>query len=206
MLGPNQMKRATHSIARRLAVAGGAGMALAMLGPGCIVHHDDDGCYGCYDPPIDEPYLATIDADHSLSTELGWGAGLFVEYYRGGLWNVWTSCDTERDGYYCYWDIYVTSYGYVDSVAPYDLEPGDEVYQYDASSLDLHFATGYFSDGVEFFTAPGELVEITAYLDGYYEGTHQYFVWFGNGVLHSAHPDDAPGAPRQPVTFLPDTP
>src|SRR5690606_14205133 len=154
---------------RKLALGAGAGVALAMLGSACVVHHDDDGCYDCYYPTADEPYLATIDADVTLTTELGFGAGPFVEYTRGRLWNLWTSCDSEYHGYYCYWDVYVTSYGTIDSIALYDTEGWDNFEVHDASAFSAHFETGSFSDGVDFSSQPGELIEITAYLDGDYD-------------------------------------
>lgn len=197
MLWFSDIEREIRGQARRWAVGAGAGLAIATFASGCTFR-SDDGCFDCYEPHL-EPYLATVDADVSLTTDLGEGAGIFVEYHRGGLWNLWTSCDTLRHGYSCYWDIYVTSYGVIDWAAGYDHEPYDAVDVHDDHFVSFHFETAYGSDGVELQATPGELLEIEAYLDGVYRGTHDYFVWYGNDRLNE-------GAPRQPITFLPDAP
>lgn len=185
------------------------GAALALLGSACTVHDDDDGYYEdpAWYPPYNSPpegpaELATIDADFTLSTELGFGAALHVEYARGGLWTVWSSCDTDDPespsyGYYCYWDVYVTAHGFVDTVDAYEVEISDYFEIFDDSSFFFHAETGSFSDLLQFTTAPGELVEITAYLDGY--EAHTYLMWHGNGVVHA-------GARSQPLILQPDVP
>lgn len=203
------MVREKKGIARTLSLGIGAALAFAMLGSACVVHDDDDGCYDCYygGPPPDQPVLVTIDADYTLSTELGYGASVFVEYTRGGTWTVWTSCDTDKSGYYCYWDVYVTSHGFVDTIDLYDTEGWDGVDVLSDSSFMFHAETGSFSDTAVFTTAPGELVEIVAYLDGVAVPDH--IVWHGNGLVHDWRTDlagHANGVTSQPVIFQPDAP
>jgi hypothetical protein len=179
-----------------------AAAALALLGiNGCIFvdddhgHHDDDG----YGGPPQEPYYTTIDRDQVLSTDLGDGAGLFVEYTSGGTWSVWTSCDTLLTDHSCVWEVSIVSQAAIDTVDAYGLEPNDEVARIaDATNRLAFFAeTTFDSDEIVFTTEPGALVSIVAWLDGY--DAPGYLVWFGNGEVR-------PGAPRSPVVFQPDAP
>ena len=180
------MKPPFHVIGSCLAV-------LALASSGCIIV-DEDPDFIVHDG--DAAYV-TIDADQQLTTDLGYGAGLFVEYYRGGQWTLWTSCDTELSGYSCDWEVNVTSYAPIEGVETYALEGYDRVDLYGAYGLTFYADTAYDMDLVDFYTEPGELVEIEVVLDGLL--APEYLVWFGNGAVQS-------GLTRSPVVFQPDAP
>ncbi len=182
-----------------------AALALAAL-TGCVVvedddghHHDDDDGHGPEIPPPQqpEPFYATIDRGATLTTDLGYGAGLFVEYAEGGQWTLWSSCDSYVSQASCFWRADVIVHDA--DIATFDgleLEDGDYL-THDGANLSLDWVTSYESDAVTFTTEPGALVEVHLYLDGI--SAPGYFVWYGNGDVQD-------GAPSNPVVFQPDAP
>lgn len=160
------------------------------------------GCYGG-DPRHDlllveeEPFYATVDADRTLTTPLGEGAGLFVEYARGGRWTFWTSCDTGVTGLVCGFELTAYPRGGIVAVDGIDLEPGDVVDVAGDGTLRWTTTTALDSDAIEVVAAPGALLDLELRLDGVIDPS--YLVWFGNGVVRH-------GAPRSPVVFQPDAP
>ena len=172
----------------------------ALAASGCILVEDD-----YYDDPyydgsyvgVSDVVFTTIDADHVLDTDLGEGAGLFVEYSSGGTWLLWTSCDTFVTGNSCAWDVSVRSNAAIDALAESDLEPYDRVDVLSSNAFNFYSETYTHSDAVEFSTLPGEDVEIDVILDG--ARANNYLVWFGDGYVH-------PGAIGGPVVFQPNVP
>jgi hypothetical protein len=166
--------------------------ALAFGANGCIfVSHEDDAAFA------GRAELTTIDAGRTLSTELGEGAGLFVEYQAGGRWNLWSSCDTKRTGHLCDWEVNVRSHSVVGSVDLLNLEGSDHVDVVADDQLVFFATTDLDSDQIQFSTSPGVLVEMEAFLDGLV--APDYFVWVSNGAVRN-------GATGSPVIFNPDLP
>lgn len=154
-------------------------LALALACGACIIVDDD--FHG--DPALhaDDAVYVTIDADHSLTTDLGYGAGLFVEYYRGGHWTLWTSCDTEITGLDCHWEASISAFAPIYGVDGFELEGYDYVDRYGSDGLTFIADTAYHLDGIDFDTEPGALVQLEVWLDGYL--APEYVVWFGNGEV-----------------------
>lgn len=168
--------------------------ALTLLGAsGCTLrldrHDDHDSDSG--------KFYATIDADEVLSTSLGDGASMFVEYRRGGTWRFWTSCDTRTTGFPCNFRLAAYPYGGIGAVNESELEPSDEVRIDDDSVLEFRARTELDSDAVEIVSKPGELLELALELDGV--SAPSYLAWVGNGTVRQ-------GAPRCPVVLQPDAP
>ncbi|RLB52282.1 MAG: hypothetical protein DRI90_22320, partial [Deltaproteobacteria bacterium] len=155
-------------------MVGVAVAAGSLVSTGC--HYNDDYYDDYYNDPYYDEYYTTVDADYVLETDLGYGAGVFVEYSIGGLWYLWTSCDTSLDGGHCAYDVHVIAHSPIDFVAGYDLEGWDNVDQYAADAFSFYADTAYYSDAVEFSTNPGALVEIELVLDGYV--APEFFVWY----------------------------
>jgi len=185
---------ATISSRCRKTLSVGAALAVALATSGCIVVDDHED----FEPHHDAPVYTTIDADHLLTTDLGLGAGLFVEYASGGYWTLWTSCDTDVTGSLCYWEANVTARASsIDEVYEWDTEDHDHVDLYGSNGLTFIADTASHTDSVEFRTDPGALVEIEVFLDDYL--APEYFVWYGNGFVHD-------GTDISPVVFQPDLP
>jgi hypothetical protein len=177
-------------------------LALALPTTGCVIVDDDDGYYDDHHgyaslPPADNPVYATIDADQTITTNLGEGAGLFVEYASGGTWRLWTSCDTAVYGGECQWEAYARSSSPILDIFEVDLEGFDEVVPDGSRGLVFYADTAYGSDAIEFTTEPGAPVELSVYLDGV--SAPDYVVWFGNAELNE-------GAFGSPIIFTPDVP
>jgi hypothetical protein len=183
----------------RQLVGGGALLgALALGGAGCLFI-DDRGPSGYYgdDYYYDDPVYVTIDTDEVLSTDLGEGAGLFVEYRSGGTWRLWTTCDTYVTGYACAFDVYAIAGSSVRNIVADDLEDYDYVDLTGSDSFAFYAETGSDYDAIEFETAAGASLQVELQLDGYVEPG--YIFWIGDGRVHE-------GAPGSPVIFDPSDP
>jgi len=199
-----------QGLLRRLLLPTGVLTALALGGAlaGCVIvsddDHDDDwddgSGSGSYEPPpADDPVQVGIDTGRAVDAEPGEGVGVFVEYAEGGVWRLWTSCDTTYSGATCEFDIQVT----VDdgsellSVGAEDLEDGDQAGAYDEFSGFLQTDTTDDADGVRFETTPGAVLRVDTFLDG--QAQPRFVYWVGDDVVHA-------GAPTNPVDFVPSAP
>jgi hypothetical protein len=187
--------------------------AVGFAGSGCIIidehdddweeeewddgHHDDDDT----PPPATEPQLVVIDAGAVITAEPGEGVGLFVEYQAGGLWRLWTSCDTNYSNAVCAFDIVVS----VDTSSELIAITGEELEGLDEAGIfDGEQGAGYFlaetdsnMDGMTVETTPGAILRVDLILDGQPEA--RFIYWYGEGVLHQ-------GAPTNPIDFEPSEP
>lgn len=168
-----------------------AASALALTTSGCIILHDSN------DTPQNDPtvHVDTVDIDVSageLTTDPGAGVSIIVEYAGQGRWNVFFTCDSEKNGYACHFDLYTRSSG-IRVLEDHDLEGSDYVEAY-GDQLHAAFDTDYDVDGFTFDTPLGEPVEIEAYIDG--DSANHDIFWIGGDVLHE-------GAPTNPTLFLP---
>jgi len=180
-----------------------AGLGLATAATGCIIVDDDDG----YDdpvvtpPPVErEPMLVSIETDVSLESVPGDGVGVFVEYYPGGTYRIWTTCDTNYSGVSCPIDVYMSidSSSTFGAVSGVDLEGADFINVDDTyGTVDLHVETASDIDSAEIDVTPGAILRLEVLVDGVPQPRFVY--WFGNGVLHK-------GAPTSPVDFAPTVP
>lgn len=198
---PSPIEGNRRSASRWLAAGSAAMVAtLGLLGAGCIIV-DDGGYYGphyYYEPGYyDDPVWVTIDADEVLETTLGEGAGVFVEYESGGLWRIWTACDTNVTGYTCLFDVYATAGSSIDRVATDDLEAYDQVDITAPDALVFYTETGIDYDGIAFQAEPGAWLELEVLLDGAVDP--RYIFWVSDGAVQD-------GAPGSPVIFEPDEP
>jgi hypothetical protein len=186
-----------------------AGAALAAAG--CWIETDHCGPGGCHDGlgtvggsagsaggGSGVVATARIDTDQTMVTDAATGAGVFVEYGKGGVWHVFTSCDTALSKEACVFNVVVTlpaGTSYSD-VQPEGLEPTDGIYRY-ADGLELAVATSTDFDGVRFTTPAGTTARFEVYLGGKADG--RYLYWIGDGAIH-------PGAPTNPIDLKPSTP
>jgi len=173
----------------------------ASVTAGCIiVDHDSDPVIVDPPPSVEQPMAMSIETDASLSAVPGEGVGVFVEYYAGGVYRVWTTCDTLATGLVCPMDVYmsVDTSSRIDAIVEDGLEGPDFVnVNTEAGTVDMHVDTGSDVDAVEIHTDPGAILRLELVLDQVAQPRFVY--WFGDGVLHN-------GAPTSPVDFVPSSP
>jgi hypothetical protein len=188
-------------------------VALAALGGalvGCVIHdHDEDDWEdedGWVPPPgstggnqDEEPQPVSIDTGSAVDATPGEGVGLFVEYAEGGLWRIWTSCDTAYSGFSCAFDVIVAvdDDSEIFSVSSEELEGDDEAGTSDAGSGFFRAETSSDLDGVRFETTPGAVLRVDTFLDD--QPAPRFVYWVGDEVVHQ-------GAPTNPVDFVPTEP
>jgi hypothetical protein len=147
-----------------------------------------------------DPMLVNIDTDVALDSKLGDGVGIFVEYYNGGHYRIWTTCDTNYSKEVCPFDIYtsVDTSAIISGTFEDNLEGFDSItVAQSQGTVDLHFETGSDYDAAEIDVTPGAILRVEAYIDG--QSDPRFIYWFGNGVLHQ-------GAPTNPIDFNPSKP
>lgn len=169
---------------------------------GCIiVDGDNDGRTTVIDnnppPVVTEPMTVTIDSDVALDASPGDGVGVFVEYYAGGTYRIWTTCDTAFSGNACAFDIFtsVDTTSAIIATTEENLEGIDSItVNPGQGTVDLRFDTGNDYDAAVIDVTPGAILRVEVFLDGQSDSRFTY--WFGNGVLHE-------GAPTNPIDFNP---
>lgn len=168
---------------------------------GCIIVDGNDDRTTVIDnnppPVVTEPMLVTIDSDVALDATPGDGVGVFVEYYAGGTYRIWTTCDTSFSGNACAFDIFtsVDSSSAIVATTEENLEGADTItVNPGQGTVDLRFDTGSDYDSAVIDVTPGAVLRVEVFLDGVSDSRFTY--WFGNGVLHE-------GAPTNPLDFTP---
>jgi len=145
-----------------------------------------------------EPVQTYIDVDAQIETTPGEGAGVFVEYAKGGHWVLRTTCDTLKNGPPCAWDIIITPEDgrSISNVEPRDLEAKDSVGTYPdfPRSYQLVAETAGDIDGFTFDTEPQTAISVDVFLDE--ACALPYVFWVGDGAVHT-------GAPSNPIVLIP---
>lgn len=149
--------------------------------------------------PAVDPFNATVDAGETLTTQPGNGAGVFVEYQKGGFWRLWTSCDTNVTHAPCQYQLNVTPRGQLGSITGIGLKSSDYFQRYNDGTFSFFAQTELDTNGVDFTTDPGAPIEVELQLDGAVDPT--FLVWYGNGTVHANNLGN--GAERSPVVFQP---
>jgi hypothetical protein len=146
----------------------------------------------------EEAVQTNIDVDAQIETKPGEGAGVFVEYAKGGHWVLRTTCDTLKNGVPCAWDIIVTPEDgrSITNVKPQDLEGQDTVSMYPEfpRSYQLVAETAGDIDGFTFDTEPQTAISVDVWLDE--ACALPYVFWVGDGKIQ-------PGAPSNPIVLIP---
>ena len=163
-------------------------LAVALPAAGCSgVHSDFDVA------------RVSIENDVLLDVEPGLGAGLYVEYYTGGDWYVFTTCDTARSGFGCDFNvsIEVPSGRGIFGVGGDDLEFAEDDVSSGFDSLYLSTRTFDDYDGVHFSTDAGTTLRLDFDLDGLTQP--EVLFWNSKGRIRS-------DAPTLPLDLKPEAP
>jgi hypothetical protein len=140
---------------------------------------------------------ATIDADETMESEPGQGAGVFIEYATGGRWHVYTMCDTDITEQSCAFDVVVTmTDGSITDVRGDALESADDLEE-DGDGFQFSTVTSGDVDGVLFDATAGGTVRFEVFLDGVRDP--RFVFWVGGGAIHN-------GAPTNPIDLVPSDP
>jgi hypothetical protein len=177
------------------------GLAAAVAATGC-----DDG-FGDSGPPggdfggmgcaSESPATLDIDTDQTITTMPGQGVGIFVEYATGGIWTVFTACDTNISGDPCDIDVFavpVDNSVTIGNVTGVNFQGPDAIEIQQDGTVHMFVETTTGLDGMTFTAMANASIEFEVYLDG---ALHPEFIyWIGDGVLHT-------GSPTDPVNFVP---
>jgi hypothetical protein len=146
----------------------------------------------------EEPVQTYIDVDAQIEIMPGEGAGVFVEYAKGGHWVLRTTCDTLKNNVPCAWDIIITPEDgrSITNAKAQDLEATDSLGTYPKfpRSYQLVAETGGDVDGFTFDTEPQTAISVDVFLDD--ACALPYVFWVGDGAVHT-------GAPSNPIVLIP---
>src|SRR6185369_15770712 len=59
-------------------------------------------------PATSAPMLVQVDTDQTMNANGGEGVGVFTEYFKGGHWHVWWTCDTAKTQQSCDFSVSAT--------------------------------------------------------------------------------------------------
>jgi len=167
---------------------------------GCFVVTDGGAAPA---PPAAVPALESVDTDVPDAPRLmvtpGAGAGLWVQYRAGGLWDVFTSCDSKMTNRPCNFDVIISAdgAGALSDPKPHDFQPVDSLARSSDHSIHLVTGTAGGLDGVTFTSDPGAKLGIDMLLDGQAQPT--FVNWISGGLRQ-------PGTTTNPVDFVPTSP
>ena len=151
------------------------------------------GAVGPISPPTDTPttspapLLVVVDTDQVMNADPGKGVGIFTEYFAGGKWHVWWTCDTQISNQSC--DVALSAT--VASGAIENLDAGDLQGGFTAtpapSSVEARATTTNQVHGITFTTNPGAIVTLEATVGGLREGPGQnrsFFFFVQDGKIN----------------------
>jgi hypothetical protein len=143
--------------------------------------------------------LVVVDADATIPLTPGESVGLFVQYARGGHWNLSTTCDARLSGQSCAFDVLVSPApaASLSGVEGQGLSRDDALELRSDGTVRLVTATSFGTDGITFDSDPGALIEVDALLDGVDQPRLVHVV--SEGIV-------VEGVPTNPVDLSPSAP
>jgi hypothetical protein len=189
-------------LAMTTGLAGAASTGCFFIGHDDDDHHDwdDDDVAPPTDPvtPPAEELLTevAIQPDRTLEAAPGEGVGIFVEYYSGGKWRIWTTCDTFSSKQVCKFQILASTVRteHLRTYATEDVEGFDEVQDLGGGMVQLIADTDSDTDTLVLEVEDGQPLEVEVYIDG--QSAQPFVYWVSDDLIHA-------GAPDNPVRFLP---
>lgn len=174
-------------------------LAFALSALGCDYGGSSNPVGQVYPPPV-ASVSAFIDTDAELADiDPGREAGLFVEYQSGGRWRIYMVCDYDAQGVPCEWDVIAAPSDGVIYELVGDGTDDEDVLTTDRAFSQAQLLTLTFSDfdGMLIDANPGASMIIDAFLDG--GPAPDLVFWVSDDAVN-------PGAPANPVEFLPTSP
>lgn len=180
----------TFGVLRVAAVA-----MIVSLAAGCIVENNNGGSQGQQTQggspfggggggggtgnPSPMPMLVDVDPNVTMTANPGDGVGVFTEYAAGGHWHVWWTCDTNKTGQSCSFDIKISvPDSSIANVKGGGLQTSDTL-STSTAPLEAITTTSTGIAGVSFDTTPGAAITLDAAIGGVHDGTFLFFVQKG---------------------------
>jgi hypothetical protein len=127
--------------------------------------------------PSDTPMLVIVDSDKTMTAEPGQGAGVFVEYFRGGHWHVWWTCDTTLTKQSCPYDIGLSvSSGKIFTVKSEGFDASSTLSTGSSTQIKATTITTNTVQGLTFDTDPGAVITLDAAIAGVRNSDLLFFV------------------------------
>ena len=125
------------------------------------------------------PMLVEVDTDQTMTAVGGEGVGVFIEYFKGGHWRLWWTCDTAQTQQSC--DFSVSAAAASGNITNIDAEelPGGFVTASTPSRVDAKSTTTTEVHGIRFDTNPGAVITVEASVGGLKDGAFLFFVQDG---------------------------
>lgn len=133
------------------------------------------------------PLLVVLDTDQVMNADPGQGVGIFTEYFTGGKWHVWWTCDTTLSKQVCDVSLSATvASGTIDNLDAGELQ-GGYVATPNPSRVEARATTSTQVHGITFTTSPGAVVTLEATVSGLKEGPGQnrsFFFFVQDGKIN----------------------
>jgi len=133
------------------------------------------------------PMLVVVDTDQVMNADPGQGVGVFTEYFGGGKWHVWWTCDTAKSQQPC--DVALSATAASGTIANLDstaLDNGSAVLS-NPSRIDATTTTTTQVHGITFTTNPGAVLTLEATVGGLREGpgpNRSFFFFVQDGMIN----------------------
>jgi hypothetical protein len=173
-------------------------LVLCTLGAAaCVVEsHSSGGSAGSAGPVADvppsedgttsgpvAPMLVEVDTGEQMNAPPGEGVGVFIEYFAGGHWRVWWTCDTSITDKTCAFEIGISANsGELSNSKPEGIGTAGTVATVSSRQIKATTITGAQSHGVRFDTAPGAIITVDAAVGSLRDG--KYFFFVQNGQIN----------------------
>jgi hypothetical protein len=153
-------------------------------------------------PAPQTPLLVTVDTDKVMNATAGDGVGVFIEYKAGGTWHVWWTCDTNKSGKPCAFDVKaIASTGTITNLKPDALLATDQSTQLSDTSIEVKANTSTAAAGVFFNTDAGARITIDATI-GDVPKAGDYLFFVQDGQVNGGYK----GVVTNPLQLEPSTP
>lgn len=133
------------------------------------------------------PILAVLDTDQVMNADPGQGVGVFSEYFGGGKWHVWWTCDTAKSQQAC--DVVLSATAASGTISNLDstaIDNGSAVIS-NGSRIDAQTTTTTQVHGIRFNTNPGAVITLEAAVGGLREGpgpNRSFFFFVQDGKIN----------------------
>ncbi len=133
------------------------------------------------------PLLVVLDTDQVMNADPGQGVGIFTEYFTGGKWHVWWTCDTTLSQQLCDVSLSATvASGTIDNLDAGELV-GGYVATPNPSRVEARATTSTQVHGITFTTSPGAVLTLEATVSGLKEGpgpNRSFFFFVQDGKIN----------------------